>query len=157
MTEEPTVNESPEDELPACLACGACCFSQMPTYVRVTGDDYARLGAQAERLVWFDGNRAYMRMQGGHCAALRIVPSVQARSARFVCTAYDVRPAICRDLGRGSPACHGERAKKAERPRDAIERRLAEAGDAAAIPVGGDVPPGPRWPRGQRRDGRGAP
>jgi Fe-S-cluster containining protein len=122
-----TVNElADEDELPACLSCGACCFSQMPTYVRVTGDDYARLGAQAERLVWFDGNRAYMRMRGGHCAALRVDLGVDEGAGRFTCTAYDVRPATCRDLGRGSPACLGERATKAARPREAIAHLLSK-------------------------------
>jgi uncharacterized protein len=116
------VDESANGEgLPACLACGVCCFSRMQTYVRVTGDDYERLGERAEELVWFEGNRAYMTMIEGRCAALRI----DERAARFVCTVYDERPATCRDLGRGSPQCLGERADKAERPRQAKERLLA--------------------------------
>jgi hypothetical protein len=106
----------------------------MPTYVRVTGDDHARLGAQAERLVWFDGNRAYMRMRGGHCAALRVDLGVDAGAGGFTCTAYDVRPATCRDLGRGSPECLGERATKAGRPREAIAHLLSKPRETVANP-----------------------
>src|SRR5258708_39575866 len=102
--------------LPECLACGACCFSQLETYVRVTGDDHARLGSRAEDLVWFDGNRAYMRMVDGRCAALR----VERTSGQFVCSAYETRPQTCRDLARGSGACLGEIASKYDRPRPAL-------------------------------------
>jgi uncharacterized protein len=97
---------------PECLACGACCFSQLATYVRVTGNDHSRLAERADGLVWFDGNRAYMRMTEGHCAALRLEPA----SGHFFCTAYAQRPDVCRDLERGSPACLGEISVKAERP-----------------------------------------
>jgi uncharacterized protein len=97
--------------VPECLACGACCFSRLETYVRVTGDDHARLGERADELVRFDGNRAYMRMTDGHCAALRIETS----SRQFVCSAYETRPRICRDLARGSGACLGELATKHKR------------------------------------------
>jgi hypothetical protein len=69
----------------------------------VTGDDYERLGADAPDLVHFVGNRAYMRLAGGHCAALRI-----ELEGRFVCTVYETRPAACRDLERESPQCAGE-------------------------------------------------
>lgn len=112
---------SPENHsLPECLACGTCCFSQLPEYVRVSGDDYDRLGESAEDLVVFHGNRAFMRMHEarasgatvGHCAALRVDP----RSATFACTVYGERPQTCRDLERGSSACDGERATKRERP-----------------------------------------
>jgi Fe-S-cluster containining protein len=98
---------------PECLACGTCCFSTSSEYVRVTGDDHARLGDDAERLTVFAGNRAYMRMEDGRCAALRI----DARAGRFVCTVYERRPDACRDLGRGSSACRGELATKGDRPR----------------------------------------
>jgi hypothetical protein len=74
----------------------------------VTGDDYERLGAVAEDVVHFVGNRAYMRLADGHCAALRIEPS-----GRFVCTVYEKRPDTCRDLQRGSPQCAGELFTKA--------------------------------------------
>ncbi|HEX8796540.1 MAG TPA: YkgJ family cysteine cluster protein, partial [Polyangiaceae bacterium] len=88
---------------PPCLECGACCFSNLETAVRVTGDDHERLGADAEGLVHFVGNRAYMRLADGHCAALRVEPS-----GRFVCTVYETRPEVCRHLERGSPQCAGE-------------------------------------------------
>jgi Fe-S-cluster containining protein len=93
----------------------------LATFVRVSGDDYARLAERAESLVSFDGSRAYMRMVDGHCRALEIEPS----SGRFVCTAYATRPQVCRDLARGSGACLGERETKAERPLLAL--RLAAA------------------------------
>lgn len=104
--------------LPECLACGACCFSQLANYVRLDGRDHARLGSLAGRLVEFDGNRAYLRMVDGHCAAL----VVDAERGRFVCTAYEVRPQICRDLGRGSAACQGEIVAKGDRPAAALAR-----------------------------------
>jgi hypothetical protein len=71
--------------------------------VRVTGNDYERLGAAVEDLVHFVGNRAYMRLADGHCAALRI-----ELEGRFVCTVYETRPSACRDLDRESPHCAGE-------------------------------------------------
>ncbi len=97
---------------PECLACGACCFSTLSRYVPVTGDDYERLGDAASTLVAWNENRAYMRIEDGHCAAL----DIDAAGRRFVCTAYELRPAVCRELARGSPACDGERATKGERP-----------------------------------------
>ncbi|MGA7118746.1 MAG: YkgJ family cysteine cluster protein [Polyangiaceae bacterium] len=88
---------------PPCLECGTCCFSNLETSVRVTGDDYARLGDAVDRFVHFVGNRAYMRLAHGHCAALRV-----ELEGRFVCTVYLSRPDACRDLERGSPHCQGE-------------------------------------------------
>jgi Fe-S-cluster containining protein len=95
---------------PPCLQCGACCFSNLETSVRVTGDDYERLGAAVEDLVHFVGNRAYMRLADGHCAALRI-----ELEGRFVCTVYETRPDACRDLERESLQCAGELFTKAGR------------------------------------------
>jgi len=80
--------------------------------VRVTGDDHARLGARAPELVRFEGNRAYMRMVDDHCGALRIEPG----TGRFVCSAYQTRPDVCRELERGSGACRGELETKGMRP-----------------------------------------
>jgi hypothetical protein len=80
--------------------------------VRVTGDDHARLGDRSEELVRFEGNRAYMRMVDGHCAALR----VEKASGQLVCSAYATRPQTCRDLARDSGACRGEIDSKRERP-----------------------------------------
>ena len=95
-----------------CLTCGTCCFSYLENYVRVTGDDHARLGDHAESLVRFDGNQAFMRMTDGHCAAL----TIDRENARFVCSVYELRPRTCRDLERASPACEGELATKGDRP-----------------------------------------
>ncbi len=105
--------------VPECLTCGVCCFSLLETYVRVTGDDHAHLGERAEELVRFDGNRAYMRMVDGHCAALRVEQSL----GRLVCGVYETRPEVCRDLLRGSGACLGEIATKHDRPLLALGRR----------------------------------
>ena len=101
---------------PECLACGACCFSRLETYVPVTGDDHERLGDRTDELVRFEGNRAYMRMVDGHCAALR----VEKGSGQLFCSAYETRPQTCRDLARGSGACRGEIEAKQDRPRLAL-------------------------------------
>lgn len=106
--------------VPECLACGTCCFSRLDTFVRVTGDDHTRLGERGDALVWFDGNRAFMRMEGGHCAALLV--DVAAR--RFVCSVYEQRPQACRDLERGSPACLAELEQKRDRPLVALGRTV---------------------------------
>lgn len=95
-----------------CLHCGVCCFSRLDAYIRVTGDDWERLGPAADRVARFIGNRAYMRMEAGRCAALR----VERETGRYFCTIYAVRPQVCRDLGRGSPECLGELAEKGDRP-----------------------------------------
>jgi Fe-S-cluster containining protein len=100
------------DPIPECLVCGACCFSRLETYVRVSGDDHARLGERADELVRFDGNQAYMRMIDGHCAAL----CIERGSGQLICSAYQARPQVCRDLARGGGACLGEIATKHERP-----------------------------------------
>lgn len=75
----------------------------------MTGDDHARLGDEADELVTFLGNQAFMRLVGDegtrHCVALVVDP----RDGTFLCKIYDRRPAICRDLARGSGACEGER------------------------------------------------
>ena len=96
-----------------CLRCGVCCHSKLDTYVRVTGDDWERLGVEAERVAQFVGNRAYMKMTDGHCAALdvRLTP---AGGREFFCTVYEQRPQTCRDLGRGTPQCEGELERKAQ-------------------------------------------
>ena len=90
-----------------CQSCGACCFSSLETYVRVSGDDWTRLGVEAERVAQFIGHRAYLRMTGGHCAAL-VVTAAPGGAARFACSIYAQRPQVCRDLARGSPSCEAE-------------------------------------------------
>jgi Fe-S-cluster containining protein len=97
-----------------CLACGVCCHSQLESYVRVSGDDWARFGDEAERVAHFIGHRAYLKMQHGHCAALELQKDDEGRPVYF-CTIYERRPQICRALDRGSPQCEAERALKGER------------------------------------------
>jgi uncharacterized protein len=72
--------------------------------------------------VRFEGNRAYMQMADGHCRAL----SIETESGRFVCSVYETRPEVCRDLARGSGACRGELNAKAERPLSALRRQRRE-------------------------------
>lgn len=90
-----------------CQDCGACCFSRLATYVRVSGDDHAALGDEADALTHFVGNRCFMRMREDHCAALR-----RDAEGRFTCSIYGRRPAVCRELERGSPSCAAEREQK---------------------------------------------
>ena len=90
-----------------CLRCGVCCYSDSAAYVWIRGDDWARLGEDADRLAHFIGHRAFMRMKDGHCAALEVRATVDG-AKEFFCTVYERRPEICRDLGRGSPECEAE-------------------------------------------------
>jgi hypothetical protein len=101
-----------------CQACGVCCFSTLDTYIRVTGDDYERLGDRAGEIVHFVENRAYLRMTNGHCAAL-----AAEKGRRLRCTIYDLRPDVCRDLARGSPQCAGELDTKGDRTRAFMRSR----------------------------------
>lgn len=82
--------------------------------MRVTGADWERLGVDAERVAHFIGNRAFMKMNDGRCAAL--VPQIAADGEpEYLCSIYAVRPQVCRDLARGSPECEGERMSKGAR------------------------------------------
>ncbi len=98
--------------VPECTKCGVCCFSRAPDYLRVFGSDYERLGDDAEALTHFIDNRAFMRLEEGHCIALRY----HAESSQFLCSIYENRPDVCRALERGSGQCAAERAEKGERP-----------------------------------------
>jgi Fe-S-cluster containining protein len=120
-----------------CTRCGACCFSESDRHARVTGDDYERLGDDAARLVVFLGNQAFMRLvrmddvaggtaRVGHCAALVVDPS----AGTFLCSVYDRRPDVCRDLDRGSPACAGERFVKGDRPERLVQLIVGRPSEA---------------------------
>jgi Fe-S-cluster containining protein len=88
----------------SCTQCGACCFSADDRHVLVRLEDHTRLGARAEALTHFRHSLCFMRMPDGYCAALEIHPD-----GRFLCSVYEQRPDICRELERGSPACAHER------------------------------------------------
>ncbi len=102
-----------------CLTCGTCCFSTLPEYIRVFGIDYDRMNDEARALTHFVGNRCYMRIEDGHCAALIIEPE-----GRFVCSIYPMRSDVCRSLERGTGACAGELLEKRERPLLAVQALL---------------------------------
>lgn len=115
----PTVTPAPVEhasaaDSAACLRCGVCCHSTLETYVRVTGADWERLGDEAERVAHFIGHRAYLRMQDGRCAALALQTDAASGHRLHVCTIYERRPQVCRDLARGSPACEAELLRKAD-------------------------------------------
>jgi uncharacterized protein len=111
-----------DPSVPECTSCGTCCFSTLPEYIRVFGVDLDRMDDRAQALTHFLGNRCYMRVEGGHCAALVIDPVAR----RFVCSIYEARPDCCRALERGSGACRGEIAEKAQRPLLAVEALLRQ-------------------------------
>ena len=90
--------------------------------MRVTGEDWSRLGPEAPRLAHFIGHRAYLRMTDGHCAALALRPDPATGATHHVCTIYERRPQVCRDLARGSPECEAEIALKGDRPAAATKR-----------------------------------
>jgi len=114
-------NARPSASLPPvpsdCLLCGTCCFSELPEYIRVFGVDHDRMDDRARALTDFIGNRCYMRIEDGHCAALVLEPDTR----RFVCSIYPMRPDACRALERASSSCLGELTTKAERPLLALE------------------------------------
>ena len=109
--------------LAACQDCAACCFSELARYIRVTGNDYARLGADAVAYVHFIENRAFMLLTDGHCSALKF----ELESMQFVCRVYEHRPEVCRELERGSTACNAERQSKGERSLVFLRRKNSEA------------------------------
>ncbi len=93
----------------------------MPEYVRVFGGDFDRMDDRARGYTHFIGNRCYLRLDEGHCAALVIEPGA---APRFTCAIYAMRPDACQALERGSGVCRGERHEKGERPLIAVERLL---------------------------------
>jgi len=81
----------------------------------VSGEDWHRLGPDADNVAHFIGNRAYLKMHDGHCAALETGIAADGRR-EFSCTIYEQRPQLCRDLERGSPHCEAELILKGDRP-----------------------------------------
>ena len=94
-------------ETPDCRTCAACCFSERQGYVRLSGEDHARLTPEEqERVALFRGNRCFLRMTEGRCAALVL------EGGRYTCTIYERRPQLCRDYRRGGPACAYDRERR---------------------------------------------
>lgn len=111
-------------DAPECTDCGVCCFSTLGEYVRVFGADWDRMGDVARGYTDFDGNRCYMRMEEGHCAALVIDPVKK----RYTCAIYEERPDCCRVFERGMGGCRADRHEKGERPLLAVEALLRKRG-----------------------------
>jgi RimJ/RimL family protein N-acetyltransferase len=87
--------------------------------VPVTGDDHERLlPDEREKLAVFEGTRCFLRVDDGKCAALTAI------DGRLICTIYERRPRVCRDLERGGGACLHEREKNRAR---AVLRPTTEA------------------------------
>lgn len=103
-------------DIPACTACGTCCFSELPEYVRVFGVDFDRMDGYAQTFTHFIGNRCFMRIEHRRCAALVIDPA----GKQFLCSIYEMRPDVCRSLERGTGACRGEIFSKGQRPAEAL-------------------------------------
>ncbi len=104
------MNPERDDEIPECLACGACCHGDNG-WVHLDADDDARVNADPvlAKLVTVT-DRGPMRthalaMIDGHCAALSLA------NGETRCTGYDARPSVCRELERGSAACRAARAR----------------------------------------------
>ena len=106
-----------------CRPCGRCCFSELPEYVRVFGIDADRMDERAQAFTHFIGNKSFMRLEDGHCAALAIDPDARM----FSCSIYEMRPDVCRSLQRGTGACRAEYEIKADRPDVAIARLRARS------------------------------
>lgn len=109
-------------DLPSCVACGACCFSTLPEYIRVFGNDLDRMDDRARALTEFIGNRCFMRIAEGHCSALVVDP--EART--FVCSIYAMRPDVCRSLEPGSGQCRADRHEKVDRTLVALRTRSSK-------------------------------
>jgi uncharacterized protein len=94
--------------------------------VRVFGCDHDRMDDRARSFTHFIGNRCFLRIEGGRCAALVVDVADPARP-RFLCSIYEARPDVCRALERGSGVCQGERHEKADRPLLAVEALIRRA------------------------------
>lgn len=82
-----------------CQTCGACCFGPV-RYIAVTEPDLLAMDRSTRsRLVVRWGDRRYLKMLNGHCAALK------ARPDFYACRIYDARPTPCRTVESGSREC----------------------------------------------------
>jgi Fe-S-cluster containining protein len=89
-----------------CLACGACCFGP-EDYVAVSAVDLCRMTATTRgRYVQRRGERLYLKMVHGHCAALR------SRQGHHSCRIYAQRPTPCHVVEVGSRECLDARRRR---------------------------------------------
>jgi len=89
-----------------CQRCGACCYGP-DAYVSVTDPDFDAMSRQTRaRLVVRKGERRYLKMLHGHCAALR------ARQGHYSCRIYGERPLPCHTVAAGSRECLAARTKR---------------------------------------------
>jgi Fe-S-cluster containining protein len=89
-----------------CLSCGACCYGP-EEYVAVSAVDLCRMTKKAaSRYVVTVGERKYMRMVHGHCAALH------ARQGHYSCRVYGMRPQPCKIVDAGSRECLDARRRR---------------------------------------------
>ncbi len=83
--------------------------------MRVSGADYGRLGDEAESMVTWTADRAFLRLIAeGRCAQLASSATLSGEN-EVHCRIYAQRPEPCRELERGSPGCLAELADKALR------------------------------------------
>jgi Fe-S-cluster containining protein len=89
-----------------CQACGACCYGP-EEYVAVSGPDRDRMSPTvAARYVIRRGDRLWLKMVHGRCAALH------ARQGHFSCRIYGVRPTPCHVVEAGSRECLDARRRR---------------------------------------------
>jgi len=106
------------------------------THIRVLDSDYERLGGLAERFTQKIGEYRFLAMVEGHCAALSI-----EIDGRFVCTIYEQRPAVCRELEPASAACLSEIDQNRDSSLIALESLMKKSRARAEIsPVSSSAP-----------------
>lgn len=89
-----------------CQRCGACCYGP-EHYVAVTETDTLGMGRQTRaRMLVRVGDRRYLKMLHGHCAALR------ARQGHYSCRIYAERPRPCHVVEAGSRECLDARRRR---------------------------------------------
>ena len=89
-----------------CQTCGACCYGP-ETYVAVTAADVRGMSRATEgRYVERRGDRLWLKMVHGRCAALH------ARQGHYSCRIYGARPSVCRVVTSGSRECLDARRRR---------------------------------------------
>lgn len=89
-----------------CQACGACCYGP-DAYVAVSSVDLCRMSGRIQgRYVQKVGERLYLKMVHGRCAALH------ARQGHYSCRIYAARPTPCHIVEAGSRECLDARRRR---------------------------------------------